>query len=197
MGNSVFEFADRIQMSSRYFIKKVELGGVGHTLKLKQCEHCRMTGMLILHGFIYGYDEYRTRHRIKGRRVFCSNRNNRKGCGRTLSYLLIDFIKRTLISTGIAWQFLRDILLGKSIEKAYTSLDPECVLSLPTFFRFWKNFKLQTHTIRTFIANRYPLLKISESTPYNETIRHLSILFSEGDINPIAQYQRLFQTSFV
>ncbi len=184
-------------MSSFRFIKKAELAGIGHTLKLKQCYHCGITGMLILHGFIYGYDEYRTCHMIKGRRVFCSNRNKRKGCGHTFSYLVIDFIQRTLISTGIAWKFLKDILRGKSIEKAYNSLEQRCVLSLSTFFRFWKKFKLQVYAIRTCIANNYPLLKFTERTPYHETIRHLSILFPEDDNNPIAQYQKLSQTSFV
>lgn len=184
-------------MSSKYFIKKSELASIGQTLKLKRCDHCGITGMLILHGFIYGYDEYRTYHRIKGRRVFCSNRNRRNGCGRTLSYRIIDFMERSLISTLAAWRFLKSILMGKSIEKAYTSLDPEYVLSLSTFFRFWKKFKLQTHSIRTCIANNYPILKISEPTPYHETIQHISILFSENDINPISKYQKIFQQSFI
>ena len=184
-------------MAGAYYINKSDLCVIGHKLKLKQCHHCGMTGMLILHGYLYGYDEYRTQLRTKGRRVFCSNRNRRNGCGRTILYRIIDFMEGTLISTAAAWKFLFLILSGISIEKAYNSLDPECVLSLRTFFRFWKKFKLQTHRIRTFIADNYQLLKISELTPYNETIRHLSILFSGDHINPIAQYQLASQRSFV
>lgn len=183
-------------MSRAYFITQTGLTTVGHTIKLTQCIHCGMTGMLILHGYLYGLDEYRSRS-IKGRRVYCSNRNNRKGCGRTILYRIIDYLQRTLISTDMAWQFLEHILMGSSIENSYNSLDPQCELSLSTFFRFWRNFKLQTHAIRTSIADKFNLKKISEPTQYRETLRHLSLLLSGGSTNPVAQYQKVFQIPFV
>jgi hypothetical protein len=156
-----------------------------------------MTGMLICHDFIYGYNEYRNKPVLKAKRIFCSNRNNRKGCGRTITYLIIDFIKKTFISTTIAWKFLLLILSKKSIEKAYDSLDPECTLSLSTFLRFFKKFKLQTHRIRTNLANNYPIIKTTDICPYKETIRQLETIFNNTDTNPISIYQNIFQTSII
>jgi hypothetical protein len=156
-----------------------------------------MTGMLILHGFVYGYDGYRTTHVIKARRIFCSNRNRRKGCGRTLSYYLIEFLCRTLISARIAWQFLASILSGTSIEKAYDALDPECVLSISTFYRFWARFKISQYIIRTFIANYYTLSEIPATSPVLETLHHIRIHLSDQRLDPIAHYQLLSQATFI
>ncbi len=183
-------------MPHGYFIDRTELETIVQSIKLKQCRHCGIIGMLILHDYIYGFDEYRNYRLVKGRRIFCSNRNNRKGCGRTISYFIINFINETLISSSIAWQFLLFILSGMSIEKAYNALNPECVLSISTFYRFWKRFKLTMHKIRTFISDNFKLSETLESTPSCETISHLSNHLADPDLNPIANYQKLFQTAF-
>jgi hypothetical protein len=71
-------------------------------LKLAPCPHCRQTGALIGHGFLRGYAEQGSEVvvRSRGRRVFCSNREQRPGCGGTFSVLLSTvlsgFVVRTL-----------------------------------------------------------------------------------------------------
>jgi hypothetical protein len=52
-------------------------------LRLKQmpCPHCDAVGELIRHGVLLGYDENcPPRKTIRARRVFCSNRDRRRGC---------------------------------------------------------------------------------------------------------------------
>jgi hypothetical protein len=184
-------------MSSHNYIYETELKNVKFKIKLKKCPHCGIVGMFILHGYVYGYTETRTDKNIKGRRIFCSNRNKRTGCGKTLYYRIIDFLKQTLISSSTAWDFLHSIVSEKSIEKAYDSLNPECVISLTTFFRLWKKFKLHIHKIRSNLANRYPIIKTNEVCPYLETIRQLEKTFTKTNNNPIAEYQKVFQKSFI
>jgi len=184
-------------MSLSRFITKKEIATVGHHIKLTRCPHCGATGMLILHDYLYGYDETRSIRCIKARRVFCSNRNSRTGCGKTITYRLIDFLPHSLISSRTAWQFLHGICSGMSIEHAFETLDPACVLSISTFFRFWERFKSGMHTIRTFIANNFPLPPVSEPTPARETIRHMSIHLNNPDSDPIAYYQKIAQSPFI
>ncbi|MCK5543067.1 MAG: hypothetical protein KAI40_10275, partial [Desulfobacterales bacterium] len=59
-------------------------------LKIYACPHCNCCGCLILHGFLYGYDD--TDFVRRGHRIFCSNRNLRSGCGRTFPMLKSRFI---------------------------------------------------------------------------------------------------------
>jgi hypothetical protein len=184
-------------MLPEHFICMAEFSQDGQNVKLERCRHCGKTGMLILHGYMYGYDEYRDTRVIKGRRVFCSNRNRRRGCGRTWSCRIIDFMHRTLITTGIAWQFLLFILSGMTIEKAYGALDPACVLSLSTFFRFWTRFKRALHHIRTYLAGHYSLAPVHERSVMHETIRHLALHLADTEADPIANYQKRSQSAFV
>lgn len=184
-------------MCSDCYIKNTDLDDIRRCLKFQPCPHCGISGMLILHGYIYGYNEYRSRRVIKGRRIFCSNRNRRKGCGRTVSYRFTEFIRRTIASSATAWNFFSSILHGSSIEKAYNSIDAEYAISLSVFLRLWKRFKLKTPDIRTILADNYTIHKTSVTCPYRETIHHLSLLTSDANENPIEIFQEKFQISFI
>jgi hypothetical protein len=165
-------------------------------IKLMPCPHCGSVDMLIFHGYIYRPSDYRIPI-IKGRRIFCSNRNRRTGCGRTVTLFFYDFIKQRLISTRLFWHFLYSILAGYSIEKAYNTIDPSCPLSLSTFYRLWHKFKCTASHIRTFLTDNYPHISLEEDCAYRETIRHLSEVFNDTGCDPIAEYQLSSQKSFI
>jgi hypothetical protein len=165
-------------------------------IKLMQCSHCGKVGMLIFHGYIYGLSDYRTPV-MKGRRIFCSNRNRRSGCGQTLTVYFCEYIKQRFISAELLWHFLQNILSGLSIEKAYEQIDPSCPLSLATFHRLWQRFKSMTSHIRTFLTDTYPHIALSENCPYRETIRHISLAYFNANCNPIVLYQLASQKAFI
>jgi hypothetical protein len=86
-------------MKQRYYRTEEEFEGIRSRLKNNPCPHCRITGCLILHGYLYGYKEDTSSKKVKrGHRIFCNNRLNRKvkGCGRTFSILISGFIKCSL-----------------------------------------------------------------------------------------------------
>lgn len=178
------------------FIDSSKLSEHSIHIKIMQCSHCGKVGMLIFHGYIYRLSDYKSPI-VKGRRIFCSNRNRRSGCGRTLTVYFCEYIKQRFISAELFWYFLQSILSGLSIEKAYEEVDPSCPLSLTTFYRLWQHFKSATSTIRTFLTDTYAHLTLSEECPYRETIRHLSLVYSNTGLNPIAQYQISSQRSFI
>ena len=72
-------------------------------LKVTPCPHCRAIGALIRHGYLRGYDEGNLRHKaVRARRIFCSNRGRRPGCGRTFSVWIATKVRRLGLTTGEA-----------------------------------------------------------------------------------------------
>jgi hypothetical protein len=82
------------------------------------CVHCKKSQQLISHGFVR---KKRTGGEPEsvGKRVFCSNRNNRTGCGRTMQ-LYIDSILRYLHRSGhVIVEFVLALNAGQTIQNAY------------------------------------------------------------------------------
>src|SRR5271163_4054304 len=79
-------------------------------LKLIPCPHCKAVGALIRHGFLYGFDDSSPHKTLRARRILCSNRNARPGCGRTFSVWTVNKIRRLGLTTGRLWHFLQRIV---------------------------------------------------------------------------------------
>jgi hypothetical protein len=80
----------------RWFFRTAgERTTIAEQLKQTPCPHCKRVGMLIRHGVLYGFDDSSPRRTtVRARRVFCSNRRARLGCGRTISIWLADKVTR-------------------------------------------------------------------------------------------------------
>lgn len=88
-------------------------------LDLAQCAHCQRTRQLVSHGFIRK-KRVGAEPEAVGKRVFCSNRNQRTGCGRTMQ-LYLDATVRYLHHGGATVvAFVLALMAGTSIEQAYT-----------------------------------------------------------------------------
>jgi hypothetical protein len=53
-----------------------------------QCPHCGAQGQLVSHGFVYKKSQ--TYKKAVGKRLFCSNRHRKKGCGKTTRLYLAE-----------------------------------------------------------------------------------------------------------
>lgn len=164
-------------------------------LKQTPCPHCKMVGMLIRHGSLRGYDE--TSRTIRARRIFCSNRNARPGCGRTVSVWIASKIRRLKLTTGALWRFLNRAVAG-TIGAAIRAAD--CRLSDRTLQRIWKRFDQGQSKIRTALSGlssppRLPA-ESSRRPAAAQVLAHLRAVFPDADC-PIAAYQQTMQTFFV
>ena len=123
----------------RWFFRSAEEWiAIAERLKQTPCPHCKVVGTLIRHGYLCGFDENNPkRQTVRARRVFCSNRNARRGCGRTFSFWCADKIRRLSLTTGTLWRFLKRAASG-SILAAIRAVD--CYLSDRTLQRIWKRF---------------------------------------------------------
>ena len=166
-------------------------------LKLTACPHCQVTGRLVLHGFLRGYDESSPREKtLRGRRIFCSNRNNRQGCGRTFSVWLADKIRRLSLSAGGLWTYLQSVV-ADGISAAIRRVD--CHLSDRQMQRIWKRFDLGQSPIRAALWQECkPPEPPAKSSPFPaaEVLAHLQAAFPNSD-SPIAAFQHALRRFFV
>lgn len=139
-----------------------------HKERLKQspCPKCRAVGCLIRHGYLKGHGDEANDEVRRGWRIFCSDRNLRKGCGRTHSVLLAKFIFRHMVNTQWLWQLLQHIRQGMSVKAAWEKIaSPFC---LETGYRLRQAFtKSQTFIRSMLLRPRSPRqqLRLADGDP--------------------------------
>jgi hypothetical protein len=184
-------------MIAKYYKTQPEIVAFSDRIKITKCPNCGTTGYLILHGFLKGINEKNPNRRIRrGKRYYCSNRDQRKGCGKTFSVLNSFFIKSFTTTAVTLWIFLTAILSGLSIFKAQEKITTPH--SCQTFYKIWNRFRQKQSHIRTCI---YP--KIKEQTLSSnlrdsplETIQHLKSIFGSHK-EPIMAFQHQLQASII
>lgn len=171
------------------FYRKDEFSLIHFNLKFYLCPFCKKRGFLILHGFVRGYTitGYRV---IKGHRIYCSNRNNRKGCGHTWSIYLRQYIPGFSIDVETLSTILSS---SNNLFKGWK--ENETGLSISSFYRIIDKFNRHILNIRTYLTNRYKPPLIDEY-PITTTIKHLQSLNKNLD-KALSLFQFTFQVSIL
>jgi hypothetical protein len=174
---------------------------IAERLKQTPCPHCKVVGTLIRHGFLRGYDDGSPRRKtLRARRIFCSNRQARRGCGRTFSIWLADKIRRLSLTAGCLWRFLGRAAAG-SLAAAIRATD--CHLSDRAWQRIWKRFDRSQSRIRTALSAccsppelpRWPPPQPAHR-PQAQVLAHLQAAFPDSPC-PIAAFHLTMRTFFV
>ena len=182
--------------AQRWFYRSIEeWHALAERLKHTPCPHCKVVGTLIRHGFLYGFDDSSPQRRtLRARRIFCSNRQARRGCGRTFSIWVADKIRRLSLTTGALWRFVQGAV-GDGIRAASRAADSP--LSDRTWQRLWKRFDLAQSKIRTALSGRCPPPELpaqQQSTAH--VLAHLQAAFP-NDSCPIAAFQQMMRVFFM
>jgi hypothetical protein len=106
-------------------------------LKLARCPHCRQSGALIGHGLLRGYAERTGEVVVRGRRVYCSNRGRRPGCGRTFAVLLSTVLSGFVVRALTLFRFASAVLSGVTRRSAWLGAAAGA-LSLSSGYRLWR-----------------------------------------------------------
>jgi hypothetical protein len=166
-------------------------------LKLTPCPHCKVVGTLIRHGVLTGFDDSNPRRIVRARRIFCSNRHRRKGCGRTISVWITDKIRRLSLTTRTVWTFLKCAVAGSIAAATRATNSPR---SDRTFRRIWHRFQQSQSAIRTALLIRGPPPEGSAASSRRpaeaEVLTHLRSTFPQADC-PIAAFQQTMRSFFV
>jgi hypothetical protein len=182
--------------AKRFYSGEEDLKQFHFQLKQTPCPHCRSIGFLNRHGYLRGYAEHDfCKKVIRGRRIFCNNRDCRTGCGRTFSILAAQILKKFLISAPSFWLFLKNVLDGLPKIQAFQAA--AAPLTRSSCYRLWKLFRLQQTTIRAKLLNlcSAPRNSLTQSPPL-QTIMHLKTAFPSAPC-PLTAFQNHFQASFL
>lgn len=82
------------------------------------CDRCGLDDQFVSHGFVYQKQHQSQPVRV-GKRLCCSNRFGRSGCGKTVRLYLADAIPRLHYSAQVVSLFLVALLQGSSVISAY------------------------------------------------------------------------------
>lgn len=160
----------------RFYKTQAQFEAFYARLKLSLCPHCKHSGFLILHGYLYGYCEQDNSLIQRGRRVYCSNRNNKNGCGRTFSVLPACVLPNLIISAQSLWRFLQKAKSGRTLACAFRST--KCTMAQSSIYRLFKKFSLNQMRIRTFLSRiKDPPAAEHVQNPFIQTILHLKSTF--------------------
>lgn len=165
-----------------------------------ECQHCLKQDQFVSHGFVYKnqHIEQREDKEPVGKRVLCSNRYGRSGCGRTLRLYLADYIPTLNRSTHHIAAFLLTLIAGNTIQGAYqqatNTIDPR------NAYRWLTKCHTKLIDYRAFLATRPSIIL----TSFKSRALRLKILLPtiarlrNTLCSPfVAQYQLLQQRRFI
>lgn len=136
-----------------------------------QCKHCRQSGQMISHGFIYKQHAPAEKEPV-GKRVFCSNRYGRSGCGKTHQLYVAHCLPYRRYGAAQLRIFLTSLLLERSLEDAYEAATGQ--VEPRNAWRWLKRLMLKLTDFRCFLKDG---LKSAEACIQRKS-RRLSLLLS-------------------
>ena len=159
------------------------------------CHHCARRGQLVSHGFVYRKQHNNDKQPV-AKRIFCSNRYGKTGCGRTRQLYLDHIIPRLSHTTTHLFVFLSALIAGLCISSAYckATLIPEprnayhwLQRAMRQLSRYRSLFKPPDGSVR--FSQRSRRLQLLLAT-FNQ-------LFSQPAFNHCQQVQAVLQKPFL
>jgi len=126
--------------------------------------------------------------------VFCSNRGQRGGCGRTFSLLLADVLPRYTFSASRVWPWLVELLAGLSVKA--TAEKQRLPFALESVYRLRRKLRARLDALRSRLGREQPPPASQQVDPLLHAVEHLRSVFAD-EVCPPAAFQLRFQQSFV
>lgn len=151
-----------------------ELQALLERANLLPCSHCGAYGTLIGHGMLRGYEERGSELAIRGRRLFCSNRGRKRGCGRTTSVLLAAFIKRFSVTVATIFSLFLGRCRRDSVAGAAGARWP---LSARSAYRLAARLERSSLDWRALLSASHPAPSSASTQPMAQLLEHLIARF--------------------
>ncbi len=161
-----------------------------------RCRHCSKGEHFVAHDFIYKKQNNGLK-KIVGRRIFCSNRYGRTGCGATYRLYLATIVPTFKFTSPNISRFIKSLLDNNSIQKAYKeatgSEDPR------NAYR-WLNKLYRTLTSYRAAINRFnhdANQRVYQTKRFKILLPTFCHLFNATDFSSCTRYQLLRQKCFI
>lgn len=167
-----------------------------HRYKLR-CDKCSSGEYFVAHDYIY-IKQHNHHKKIVGRRLFCSNRYGRKGCGTTFRLYLASVIPKLKYTASEVTCFLESLLDNKTVQSAYKkatrSEDPRNAYRwLNKLYRALVNFRGAITRLTYEAATRHKY----RTTRFNQLLPTIQVLFKTTDYCSCERFQTLRQKRFI
>jgi hypothetical protein len=164
-------------------------------LKQQRCPHCGCNETLNRHSKLYGNDPFIADGCCRrGQRVWCSNRGQRGGCGRSFCLFLADILPRHTVRAGGLWLWLIELLAGLSLKAAAEK--PGLPFALETVYQLRRKLRRGLDRLRTWLCREQEPPKSTHADPLLQTVAHLKSIFAQSQCPP-ADFQLHFQQPFL
>jgi hypothetical protein len=147
------------------------------------------------HSFLYGNDPFDcAKEAVRGQRVFCSNRGQRGGCGKTFSVFLADILPRHTLTATLLWQWLIQKLARRSAKAAAEKA--HLPFALETVYRVGRKLRGCLDRLRTLLCREQAPPASAQADPVLQSAEHLQSVFPCQGCPPAA-FQLHFQVPFL
>lgn len=131
---------------------------------------------------------------VRGQRVFCSDRGQRGGCGKTFPLFLAGVLPRHTFTAGLLWRLLLKLLAGATIKAAAESL--RLPFSLEAIYGIVRRCRRRLDVVRSRLSREQPAPVSGQTDPFLQTLEHLQRTFAR-EACALAAYQAGFQGAWL
>ncbi len=162
-----------------------------------ECVHCKKNDQFVSHGFIYKQRSMKVSEPV-GKRIICSNRYGRSGCGRTFQLYVAGEFPSLQYGTAHLFIFISSLLANLTVSQSYQKATGQqgsrnawrWLNKLMNKLIDYRSFlKTCTQTLSTRFSTRARRLQILLPT--------LTRLIALTDNCPCSHYQQLRQRAFI
>lgn len=122
--------------------------------------------------------------------MWCSNRGQRGGCGRSVSIFLAEVLPRHTVRAPALWSLLERLLDGGSLKAAVEALS--LPFALETLYHLLHRMRQRLTGVRSVLCREQKPPASSRTDPLLQTVEHLRSLFSKS-VCPATDFQLHFQ----
>lgn len=154
--------------------------------KQDHCPHCGRADTLVGHGLLYGYAAHGSETIVRGRRLLCSNRHRRPGCGHTVAVLLATVLACCVVSTRVLSALVEAFIDGHAPSAVDLPVHPR------SRTRLWQRLLRAQHHLRTRLLSLAPPPSTTSPEPIAQLWAHLRHVFAAA-VCPWAAFHLRFQ----
>lgn len=174
----------------RFVRDRQALNDVLAEAKQISCPHCHRMGMVVGHGRLMGYAEHTSEQEIRGRRLLCSRRSRRSGCGRTFSVLMATMVAGFTVRTHSLSRLLERVVAGLCRKAAWEQSGAS--LTLRSGYRLWARLVNAQSRVRTKLCAMMPPPACTDERPVAQMLAHLRQALGPSEC-VFAAFQLAFQ----
>jgi len=130
----------------------------------------------------------------RGQRVFCSDRGQRGGCGKTFPLFFAGTLPRHTFTASLLWALLVRLRGGAALKTAAESL--RLPFSLEAIYGIVRRLRCRLAAVRSWLCREQPPPASRQTEPLHQTLEHLQTVF-RSDSCALTAYQRHFQQAFL